>query len=239
MKRFGLIGERLEYSFSPSYFEAKFKQLGLSDYSYELFEMADIDEARALLHDDSICGLNVTIPYKESVIPLLDELSDDAKRIASVNTIVKIEGKAVGYNTDVIGFENSLIALIGSERPRALVFGSGGAARAVKFVLAKLEIEFQTVSRRGELNYGNIEAEHIAEHRLLINTTPVGTHPQVADKLPLPYPAVTKNHFAFDLIYNPDPTAFMRACATKGASVKSGLAMLADQADAAWKLWNR
>jgi len=242
MKRFGLIGRSLSHSFSPAYFQEKFNRLGLIDHSYELFELEAIDEVIPLLEHEDILGLNVTIPYKRAVMELLDEIDSAAYDIGAVNTISFKSGEAIGHNTDVIGFHQSLEQFIGMVKPTALVFGAGGAARTVLHVLDQLDIPHLSVSRNPDshmISYDALTASTINDHQLLINTTPVGMYPDVHKLLPLPYAGLSNKHFAFDLIYNPVSSSFLQVCAAQGAKIKNGLEMLHLQADAAWEIWNR
>ena len=241
MKRFGLIGRTLSHSFSPHYFRDKFNRLGLTDHTYELFEMEEIEKVLPLLAHEEIHGLNVTIPFKEAIIPLLHVISPTARSIGAVNTITFENGKVIGENTDVIGFERSLLKLIHNTKPPALVFGTGGASKTVQFVLHESNIPFQVVSRNHSpttITYRSVDQGMIHDHPLLINTTPIGMYPKTDELLPIPYKGVSDKHIAFDLIYNPSPSSFLQACAANGAQIKDGLEMLHLQADAAWEIWN-
>ena len=244
---FGLIGYPLSHSFSKKYFSQKFEQEDILDAFYELFPIAEIEAFPALLNDNpNLRGLNVTIPYKQAVLPYLDELSEGAAAVGAVNTIRVAKGKLKGFNTDVIGFKSSLQNWLNEERGnrkelRALILGTGGAAKAVAYVLNSMEIPFQWVSRNSgaeRLSYQEITNEVIAAHQLVINTTPLGMSPNYSEKPELPYHAITEDHFLYDLVYNPDITAFMQAGIDQGAKVKNGLEMLHGQAEAAWSIWN-
>ena len=242
MRKFGLIGYPLSHSFSPTYFKAKFEQENITDAIYSLYELKAIEEFPSWLKSNSLLhGLNVTIPYKTSVIPFLEELDTTAKGVGAVNTISIQNGKLIGYNTDVIGFKISLLNFIGDERPDALVLGTGGSSKAVAYVLNELNISYQQISRTKRssfLCYDDLNDDVIKKHQLIINCTPLGKSPNVESKPLLPYPALSKKHFLFDLNYNPAQTAFLEAGKQHGASSKNGYEMLTLQADASWEIWN-
>ena len=210
LKKLGLIGYPLSHSFSPRYFADKFKKLGITDYQYNLYPLEHINDVCDLLHGDLV-GLNVTIPYKQQVIPFLDHISEEAKAIGAVNTIKISNGRSVGYNTDVYGFEVSLKRLLDGTKPQgALILGTGGAAKAVKYVLSKLGINHLSVSRTsGDILYKNVDQQVMHAHRLIINTTPLGMYPNIESAPELPYQYLTSDHYLFDLIYNPELTLFM------------------------------
>lgn len=246
MKLYGLIGKKLSHSFSPEYFQRKFKKLNL-DAEYSLFEIDDISGLPEIIkRNKNIKGLNVTIPFKKSVIPFLDYVDPVAGKLSAVNT-VKIYWQddllfLGGFNTDVIGFEDSIIPLVrGRRNLSALVLGTGGSAQSVAFVLKKLGIEFRFVSRTAPspevFDYDDLNEEVIAKNQLIINTTPVGMFPDVEGLPALPYNSITKNHILFDLVYNPVETNFLRQGKKYGALVSSGLQMLEIQADASWAIW--
>ncbi len=243
MRQFGLIGYPLSHSFSPTYFKAKFEQENITDALYSLYELQSIDELTSLLKSNSqLNGLNVTIPYKTSVIPFLDELDGTAKSVGAVNTIQITNGKLTGYNTDVIGFKISLLNFIGEARPNALVLGTGGSSKAVTHVLNELNISYQQVSRTKQDNiicYDDLNEDIIAKYQLIINCTPLGKSPNVNIKPSLPYSALSAKHFLFDLNYNPELTAFLETGKQQGANIKNGYEMLTLQADAAWEIWNQ
>ena len=243
MRQFGLIGYPLSHSFSPTYFKAKFEQENIIDALYSLYELKSIEEFPSLLKLNShLHGLNVTIPYKTSVVPFLDELDNTAKGVGAVNTISFKNRKLIGYNTDVIGFKISLLNFIGDERPDALVLGTGGSSKAVIYILNELNILYQRVSRIKQNNflcYSDLNADIIEKHKLIINCTPLGKSPNIDSKPSLPYPILTVKHFLFDLNYNPAQTAFLETGKQQGASVKNGYEMLTLQADAAWEIWNK
>jgi shikimate dehydrogenase len=241
-KRFGLIGNPLSHSFSSSFFTAKFERLGI-DAQYQNYPIADIAVLpQLLLQEAPLSGLNVTIPYKTAVIPYLDELDDAAARIGAVNTIRITDGVLKGYNTDVIGFEESLKPLLQPWHNQALVLGTGGASKAVVFVLQQLGIAYTLVSRTGDvpnsIPYEAIDAAVLAQHTLLINTTPVGTFPDVDVAPAIPYAFLTPQHLLYDLVYNPEETLFLKKGKVAGATFKNGYEMLVLQAEAAWRIWN-
>ena len=235
-KIYGLIGKDIDYSFSRNYFNSKFKKLQILENEYINFDLKNISDFKKI-NLSNIYGFNVTIPYKESIIPLLDEVSDEASIIGAVNTIKIINGKLKGYNTDYIGFSKSLK---NKKYYHALIFGSGGACKAIQFSLMKLNIKFKVVSRQKKahfINYDNLEKE-IINSDLIINTTPLGTYPNVNDKIQIPYELINKSHTCYDLIYNPEKSSFLLECESQGATIKNGLEMLELQAEASWDIWN-
>ncbi|WP_242920862.1 shikimate dehydrogenase family protein [Pontibacter liquoris] len=242
MRKFGLIGKKLGHSFSKKYFTEKFAREQITDAGYELYELAEISELKALLaREPELLGLNVTVPYKEQVLPLLDELDAAAARIGAVNTLKISQGCLKGYNTDYSGFKSTLEEFCPvAQQGRALVFGTGGAAKAVTAALDSLGIPYTSVSRQAgaqELPYEALTPALLQEYRLLINTTPLGMHPQEDACPPLPYNSLTSSHFAYDLVYNPEQTLFLQKCAAAGAKTTNGLEMLYRQAAAAWQIW--
>ena len=245
MYQLGLIGRPLKHSFSKKYFTEKWVRSDIHDFRYELYPLATIEELPALLRQHThLIGLNVTIPYKREVIPFVHELRDAAADIRAVNTIVVAPaGQLTGYNTDVVGFERSLLRLLGSsveDELRALVLGTGGAARAVIHVLQNLNIPCHSVSRRpgtDQLGYADLDRKTITDHRLIVNTTPLGTFPAVDQAPDLPYAALSSRHFLFDLVYNPAETRFLRHGRERGAKTTNGYDMLVGQAEAAWEIW--
>jgi len=240
-KRFGLIGKNISYSFSRGYFAEKFRKLGLADHSYENFDLAHIEEFKEVVQQNQLCGLNVTIPYKQEIIPYLDELDRTAEKIGAVNTIKFTESKLIGYNTDDFGFKESLIKKLRPHHQKALILGTGGASKAIAHILDELGIERVFVSRKPkahQLSYDQLDVEIIATHHLIINCTPLGTHPNIDHKPALPYGELTEQHFLFDLIYNPPTTAFLRSGQEHGATTQNGLPMLQNQAEKAWQIWN-
>ena len=243
MREYGLIGDKLSHSASQRYFTAKFEREGLADHSYSLFELAEIGELTRLLaeHPD-LCGFNVTIPYKQQVMPFLDEISFEARNIGAVNCVRRTEdGRLIGYNTDIEGVRRSLDILLGDEQPRALLLGTGGASQAVQYALAERGIEYLIVSRdasKGNLTYSQVTAEVMADYHLIINATPVGTYPAVEAAPMLPYAFLTPSHRLYDLVYNPAVTQFLDYGRQRGARTLNGETMFTTQAEANWRIWN-
>lgn len=239
---FGLIGKNISYSFSRGYFSNKFKKLHMPDHSYENFDLDDISEFKALLtRKPELVGANVTIPYKETIIPYLTALDATAEAIGAVNTIKIKEHSLIGYNTDAYGFQKSIEPFIKKHHKKALILGTGGASKAIAFVLKELSIDFVFVSRTGKNNgytYGQLDQKIMADHTLIINCSPVGTFPNIADKPEIPYEHINGQHLLFDLIYNPEITAFLGHGARQGATTLNGLGMLELQAEKAWEIWN-
>jgi shikimate dehydrogenase len=248
MKEFGLIGFPLKNTFSENYFNSKFLSLALFDHSYRNFPLADISELTALLeqHPD-LCGLNVTIPYKTAVIPFLDELDASAREAGAVNCIrieqpkSSAQRRLIGYNTDIYGFEKSLLPLIQPAMPEhALILGTGGASKAVAYALRRLNIAYQLVSRNsspGIISYAQLDKDIIERHKLIVNCTPLGMFPDTESLPPIPYTCITGEHIAYDLVYLPVETAFLKQCRLQGARAKNGLEMLHLQAEKAWEIW--
>jgi Shikimate 5-dehydrogenase len=248
MRRFGLIGYPLSHSFSAGYFAKKFQDEHIPDTVYENFSIESIELFPDLLknHPD-FAGLNVTIPYKEKVMPYLDEINEAAQAIGAVNTIrfVKNNGgkpKLIGYNTDVYGFENSISPLLTEKHKNALILGTGGASKAIKYILKKRGISFVSASieelKDNEIRYEAIDKALIDSHLVIINATPLGTFPKVDTCPSIPYEFISKDHVLFDLVYNPEETLFMKKGKAQGASTINGLKMLHMQAEKAWEIWN-
>ena len=238
-KLFGLLGKDIGYSFSRHYFSNKFAAENLK-YEYVNFDLENLSTFKSLLNRTDILGMNVTIPYKQEVIPFLDVLDPVAKAIGAVNTIVFENNKRLGYNTDYIGFQNSLLHFLKPVHKKALVLGTGGASKAVCYVLEQLKIEVLNVSRNeGEDRkaYHQLSVEDYKEHTLIINCTPLGTHPNTKAYPPIDYKQINSKHLLYDLIYNPEITAFMQKGKDKGARVLNGYQMLVEQAKASWSLW--
>ncbi|WP_151086120.1 shikimate dehydrogenase family protein [Hymenobacter baengnokdamensis] len=244
MRTFGLIGRSLVHSFSQIYFTQKFARLHLEDCQYELFELTTASELPQLLaQHPHLAGLNVTIPYKEQIWPYLTRLAPSAAMVGAVNVVeFSPDGSLIGHNTDYVGFMRSLQSFYpATPASRALVLGTGGAAKAVGVALRELHIPYWLVSRNphgANLTYAELTPEVIAAHSLIINTTPVGTFPATNECLPLPYSALGTAHYLFDLIYNPGETLFLRRGREAGAQTKNGYEMLELQAEAAWAIWN-
>jgi shikimate dehydrogenase len=243
MRLFGLIGYPLGHSFSKKYFSKKFEEEQIGDAQYELFEITSIDELPGLFHKfPGLRGLNVTVPYKKVVIPYLDDIDPAAARIGAVNTIRFADGRKTGYNSDYIGFLQSLQDFFPiKNNSAALVLGTGGAAKAVMAALDFLNLPFRLVSRtagEGEFTYADLTPELIQNYPLIINTTPMGMHPKTETFPELPYAALTNQHYLYDLVYNPAETTFMGKGMAAGAKVKNGYDMLVLQAEESWRIWN-
>jgi shikimate dehydrogenase len=237
MRTFGLIGKSLEHSFSSQYFNEKFFKEGITDTQYLNFELKHISEFTELIKTNKLSGLNVTIPYKESIIPFLDELNEEAKEIGAVNTIQFSNGKTIGHNTDHIGFTNSIQPLL-EDRNKAIILGDGGAAKAIKYALKKLNIEYKTINRNTSFDYLDITKQITGYYTIIINTTPVGSYPNINDFPKIPYEYLNQNYLLFDLIYNPNETKFLAYGKAKNAQTKNGLEMLQLQAEESWNIWN-
>lgn len=243
---YGLIGKTLGHSFSKNFFTEKFKREGIDD-KYELFELPNIEMFRTLVAEVPLNGLNVTIPYKEQVMQFLDEIDETAKAINAVNTVKFIRNAdgttfLKGYNTDVIGFSESLKPLLKEWHSHALILGSGGAAKAVAYALGQFGVEYKFVSRvkRGDnFTYGELDEIIMQKYLLIVNCSPLGTFPNVNDAPDIPYQFIGTEHLLYDLVYNPEKTLFMQKGAAQGAVVKNGLEMLHGQALAAWNIWQR
>jgi len=251
MQLYGLIGYPLSHSFSKKFFNEKFEREGLLDAHYELFPLENIADLPALLNRyPGLCGLNVTIPYKESVIPFLHDLHETARAIGAVNCIKVLENqRLVGYNTDVVGFEQSLprqmVELWKVEEKTAFILGTGGASKAVAYVLKKLGISFKFVSRNAknenEISYEDLNSPSARHHQasIIINATPQGTFPHIDEMPPVPPDFFKPGMFVYDLIYNPAETLLLREAKSRGCIVKNGLEMLELQAEAAWEVWKK
>ncbi len=244
MKRFGLIGFPLSHSFSKKYFSAKFEKENILDCVYENFEIPKIEQLTAILKNNpDLKGLNVTIPYKQQVLPYLDSLDASAEFVGAVN-VIKIGSlnKLKGYNSDYYGFMESLKRMLPQNfsSMKSLILGTGGAAKAVEGALKTLQIEYQYVSRQKEgiLSYDQITPDLIKSHKLIINTSPLGMFPKTESCPDLDYSFIGPEHFLFDLVYNPEVTLFMKKGSEQGATVKNGLEMLHLQAEKAWEIWN-
>ena len=237
-KRFGLIGKSLKHSFSPTYFKEKFDAL-LLPHTYDAIELDSIDQIGQILADRTYAGLNVTVPYKEQVIPYLDELGPIAQDVKAVNTIAMIHGGYKGYNTDVIGVVTTINTLPRKPK-RALVLGTGGASKAVQYALNQLGIEFRLVSRNDgvDFRYEDVTKEVIEGHDFIVNTTPLGMFPNDDTCPDIPYHFLSKNHQLFDLTYQPVVTKFLAEGKQRGAHTTNGMTMLKTQAEAAWNIWN-
>lgn len=244
IRLFGLIGKKLDHSFSPSYFTEKFKNEGIFDAAYRPFAVSKIEDfPELLIQYPNLKGLNVTIPYKESIIPYLQELSASAQAVGAVNTLEFLpNGRLRGHNTDIDGFLATLLLLPTAHLhlTNALVLGTGGASKAVCHVLKGLKINYKTVSRtptQGQLGYTDLDKNTIGQHLLIINTTPLGMYPEIAEAPPIPYHYLNSEHLLIDLIYNPTETLFLSNGKKYGAFTQNGLYMLKQQAEKAWKIW--
>ena len=240
--QYGLIGYPLSHSFSPGYFNEKFKVLGI-DAEYAAYPIQQIEDFPLLIQKQKFDGMNVTIPYKESIMSFLDEIDVEAAIIGAVNTIQFTEGKTKGFNTDTYGFEKSLLDMIGTQDAvsAALVLGTGGASKAVCYSLQKLGIAYHTVSRQktGDLTYRDINDSIIKKHNLIINTTPLGMHPDTESCPKIPYKSINEKYFLYDLVYNPEKTIFLSEGTARGCQTKNGMEMLILQAERAWQIWNQ
>lgn len=254
MKLYGLIGYPLGHSFSQRYFSEKFAAENITDCEYRNFPLEKIEDVALMIAGNKdLQGFNITIPYKQAIIPYLSEIDPEAQAVGAVNCVRitrrtdllsgcpldSIELK--GYNTDVYGFRNSLLRFIGDNRPNALVLGTGGSSKAVKYVLEGLGIEYKNISRKASgktLSYEQLNDRIIAEYPLIINCTPLGTYPDVGVCPDLPYEAMGPDNYLFDLVYNPEVTEFLRRGAAKGAHTRNGYEMLAGQAERSWGIWN-
>lgn len=244
-KVFGLIGQTVSHSFSKSYFDEKFFREGLRDHHYELFPLTNIQEIENLIKTTKgLSGLNVTLPYKEQVMKYLDEVDPEAKKIGAVNVIKIKNGKRKGYNTDSDAFYETIEKWLPKNKEfKALVLGTGGSSKSVQEALIKLKIDFKLVSReasRGNYTYQDLEKNPniISDSHLIINTTPLGMHPNTKEMPPIDYDQLSADHFVYDLIYNPARTQFLQKAEIHGATAKNGLEMLHVQAEKSWTIWN-
>jgi len=244
MRQFGLIGFPLLHSFSKKFFTQKFEHESI-DAQYELYELKNIADFPALIEDTQLDGLNVTIPYKQQVIQFLDEIDDTAAEIGAVNVIkfIRSERKLMlkGYNSDAIGFENSIKPFLNSSHTNALILGTGGASKAIDYVLRRNGVKTTFVSRteiENGLTYHQLTKNVLNENLVIVNTTPVGTFPHTDECPDIPYKYITENHFLYDLVYNPAETQFLKRGRAKGAIGLNGESMLIGQAEAAWVIWN-
>ena len=242
-KRFGLLGRNISYSFSKGHFTKKFENEKYQGYTYENFDIQEIGAFPDIIKNtENLSGMNVTIPYKEEVIPFLDKLSKKATKIGAVNTIkFTKKGKLKGYNTDYFGFLKSLKPLLQPHHKKALILGTGGASKGVAFALEELGIEYTFVSRKASekaIDYSQLNSDIFQEYQIIINSTPIGTSPNIEACPEIPYEFFTDKHIAYDLIYNPAETQFLKNAKERGAQIKNGLDMLIFQAEKAWEIWN-
>tara|TARA_Y100000589_G_scaffold294439_1_gene300089 strand:- start:1024 stop:1755 length:732 start_codon:yes stop_codon:yes gene_type:complete len=240
MKKYGLIGKTLSHSFSKLFFEDFFRKNQI-DAKYSNIELNNIYEIDKLF-TSNYNGLNVTIPFKEKIIPFLDELSKEANNIGAVNTIQFKSGKKIGYNTDIFGFKNSVKPFITNRHERAIIFGTGGASKAVNFVLNSMGIDVIFISRNpkneNEFSYNNMNKDMINSCKMLVNCTPIGTYPNIDEQFNLPYNYLSVDHLVVDLIYNPSKTVLLKKAEEQGAVILNGYSMLKEQALKSWSIWN-
>jgi shikimate dehydrogenase len=242
MRRYGLIGYPLGHSFSQRYFTEKFQREGILDACFDLFPIEHIDSIKSIFQSTpELKGLAVTIPHKTAVIPYLDDLEDSARKIGAVNGIRNEQGRWIGFNSDYLGFEKTLLPHLKSHHDRALILGTGGSAKAVSFVLDRLGIPYQFVSRNptsSQVSYSALDASCLAAHRLIVQCTPVGMHPKQEASPLTHYAGIGSQHLLYDLIYNPEETIFLQSGKKLGATVVNGLEMLHAQAGVNWRKWN-
>lgn len=242
MRKFGLIGYPLTHSFSKRYFTEKFEREGITDATYELYPLKDIQEFPGLIHSTpALVGINVTIPYKQDVLEYIDSRENLPQGLDACNCIKIKNGKTFAYNTDVIGFEKCFVKGLNKNHQQALILGNGGATAAVAYVLKRLNISFDIVSRKvhddSRLTYEMLDESIMQSHTVIINTTPLGMYPQTANAPAIPYQFISRQHYLFDLIYNPTKTEFLRRGEENGATIQNGLEMLEIQAIESWKIW--
>lgn len=241
MRLYGLIGYPLSHSFSKKYFTEKFEREGLKDCRYELFPLSSIDALPQLLKEHpELCGLNVTIPYKEQVLSYLHSENELVQAIRACNCIDIRNGKLKGYNTDVLGFERSLLEQWQLHHKKALILGTGGVSKAVQYIVQKMGLAYRYVSRKPgvhNFSYEQLTPAIMQEYTLIVNTTPLGMYPNITEAPPIPYEALTPKHYLFDMVYNPEKTLFLKMGKERGAMIKNGYDMLEIQADESWKIW--
>lgn len=239
VKKYGLIGKKLTHSFSPSFFADKFNELHITDCQYDAYELPSIEHVTQLM-SEPLEGFNVTLPYKEAIIPYLDNLSPEASAIRAVNCVKREKNNTwKGYNTDALGFEKSLLDFLGEDKvSKALVFGTGGASKAIQYVLKKHDIRIKVVSRSsGDVTYDNLDDETLKNYTLLINTTPLGMYPNVDTCPSINYDLLSPKYFLYDLTYNPEKTLFLTKGKLQHSKIKNGYDMLVLQAEFSWKIW--
>ena len=241
-KTYGLIGKNISYSFSEKYFSKKFKKDKIQNCRYKNFDLNNIKDLVNILKENNLKGLNITIPYKEQVLSYLDEIENNAKLIGAIKTIkINNDNTLTGYNTDFIGFIESLKPYLNSNCKKALILGTGGASKAIEYGLKKLNIKSEKVSRNkknGDITYQELNSNKINECQIIINTTPIGTFPDIENYPNIPYKYIRKDHICYDLIYNPNETEFLKKSKKNGAITVNGLRMLEIQAEESWKIWN-
>lgn len=244
-KTFGLVGKKISYSFSKGYFTDKFLDQGLTNHEYLNFDLESIQDFSKVIQEfhSTLKGVNVTIPYKQEIFKFLDDIDDTAKEVGAVNTVKYTDqGKLIGYNSDVVGFEQSIVPLLKPHHTKALILGTGGASKAVSYVFKTLGIDSVKVSRNAfekrEILYDDLTKSLLSEYTIIINCSPVGTFPNVNQKPAIPYQFITHDHLLYDLIYNPKETSFLSEGMKKGARTKNGYEMLVLQAEESWRIWN-
>ena len=243
MKQYGLIGKSLSHSFSETYFNNKFKKEGIKDSHYQLFELGRIEDIHQLLQKNpNLKGFNITIPYKEAILPYLDEMDAVVEDIGACNCVKIVDGKLIGYNTDIDGFMSSFLAIMEMHHDSSIVLGNGGAAKAVIHSLEQWSLDPLVVARNPknehELPWNELTEEMIHQHKIIINTTPVGMYPDVDECPDIPYEGIDRFHLVYDLIYNPEKTLFLKKAEAQDATIKNGMEMLEQQAETAWIIWN-
>ncbi|MCA0332622.1 MAG: shikimate dehydrogenase [Bacteroidetes bacterium] len=241
MRRFGLIGLDLKHSFSKKYFDDKFWNESINDCSYELIEVSSIENIRELVTQLKLNGFNVTIPYKERILPLCNVLSPVTELIGAVNCIKIVNQKLIGYNTDYIGFLKGLPNKIKFKGQLAIIFGTGGASKAIQYALKSLQmeiVEISTSKKRNALSYDEVTPKLIEQAKILVNCTPLGTYPNIEDSIEIPYQYIHSEQVCYDLVYNPPLTKFLKLCQKQGAVCINGKIMLEAQAEASWEIWN-
>lgn len=241
MRLFGLIGYPLGHSFSRNYFTQKFKADSITDAEYRNFEIQDISDVSGILRIENLIGLNVTIPYKSSILNFADILSEEVAEIGAANTIKKTDSRIHAFNTDYTGFQKSLTDLPYDQSKKALVLGSGGSSKAIQYALRNMKLSVDVVSRNpvdGQLSYHDLRQSGLDAYSLIVNTTPQGMKPHIGSFPDIPYNQINSNHFCYDLVYNPETTLFLIKAAVQGAGIKNGLEMLILQAEASWTIWS-
>lgn len=237
-----MIGKNISYSFSRGYFTEKFETLNLKHHSYENFDLETISKFEGLLEaNPDIRGFNVTIPYKQEILRFLNKIDDTAFQIGAVNTIKILNSNLIGFNTDVIGFQKSIEPHLKQHHKNALILGTGGASKAVAYVFEELDINYRFVSRipdEKQFSYADLNESLLQEYKVIVNCTPLGTHPDIERFPDIPYDFLGGDHLLFDLIYNPEKTAFLATGESRGASIANGQKMLELQAEASWEIWN-
>jgi len=240
MKKYGLIGKTLTHSFSKDYFTAFFQKENIAA-SYENIELENVDEIVGVFRKE-YAGLNVTIPYKVAILPFLDNLNEEAKKIGAVNVIRLINGESTGYNTDAYGFHQSIKPFLSNKHERAIIFGTGGASKAIEYVLQNLGIDIIFVSRNpsgdNQFSYADINENMVNACKLIVNCTPLGMYPNIEGCINLPFECLTEEHLVVDLVYNPSKTLFLQKAEKSGAMILNGESMLKHQAIKAWEIWN-